>query len=169
MSAQLKGVIGYMNSRGGAGPLNAAGSPVLAGDVWSKYEAPLVPLSDTRPGIANQLFAELSGGSPAAAKNVKPHSAGGMVSEPVYGTGAYSGMPYSFAEDGQSEYVGPLSGNSAPGNPGMPGATNIGQQQMIQLLQTLIRQGQQLPQALGSALSTSGRGGVAHGYYGAQG
>lgn len=183
MAAQLKGVIGYMNARGGRGPLNAAGNPVLAGDVWSRYEAPLVPLSDTRPGVANQLYAELGGGSgPAVAaavqtqkqvagklNQVKPHSGGGVLNEPVYGFGANSGTPYSFAENGQPEFVSNASQAAAAGNPGMQGATNIGQQTLISQNNMVIRLLQQLPNVLGQAIGSSGRSGVQHGYYSPQG
>lgn len=182
MAAQLKGVIGYMNSRGGRGPLNAAGNPVLAGDVWSRYEAPLVPLSDTRPGVANQLYAELGGGSgPAVAaavqtqkqvsgkiNQVKPHSGGGVINEPVYGFGANSGTAYSFAENGQPEFVSSASQSAATGPPGMQGATNIGQQTIIGQNNMLIRLLQQMPNMLGQAIGSAGGTGVRHGYYGAQ-
>ena len=102
LQQQLRGVIGYMNSRGGRGPLNAAGNPVAAGDVWSSYEAPAVRFSDTRPAIADEIYAALQGGSASgalagsniiAAHTVKKHSAGGMINEPVYGIGASSGLP----------------------------------------------------------------------------
>ena len=179
MAAQLRGVIGYMNSRGGAGPLNAAGNPVLAGDVWSRYEAPLVPLSDTRPSIANEVFAMLSSGSSGAAKAIstqnrvnakagqKPHSAGGMVSEPVYGTGAYTGMPYSFAENGQPEYVGPLSGKHGS-TPAMQPMTTYQGQNVVAALNMLVTLWKQFPQALGHAMSQGSGSGVRHGFYGAQ-
>jgi hypothetical protein len=192
LAAQLAGVIGYMNSRGGAGPLNAAGNPVAAGDVWSRYEAPLVPLSDTRPGVANAIYAALGGTGNAyttigSSKNtaatgvssiptlghrlggiIKPHSGGGMVSEPVYGIGLHSGTPYSFAENGQPEYVGPISGGGAQAAPGMQGATNIGQQTLISQNNMMIKLLQQLPYVLGQSIGSAGGNGVKHGYYGAQ-
>ena len=189
MSVQLPGVIGYMNSRGGRGPLNAAGNPVAAGDVWSRYEAPLVPLSDTRPGVANQLYAEL-GGAGASAKAaatasanlsagvatlhghsqggiIRPNSGGGVINEPVLGYGMNSGIPYSFAENGQPEFVSNQS-HSVTAQPGMQPATNIGQQQLISLMQMLVKQNQQLPYAIGGAVSQGAGNGVKHGYYGAQ-
>ena len=192
MGVQLKGVIGYMNSRGGRGPLNAAGNPVAAGDVWSRYEAPLVPLSDTRPGVANLLYAELGGTGNAlttigSSKNaaptgvssiptlghsrggqVKPHAGGGVISEPVYGIGANSGTPYSFAENGQPEFVSNASQAAATGTPGMQGATNIGQQTIINQNNMMIKLLQQLPYAFANGLATGAGNGVKHGYYGAQ-
>lgn len=62
LAIQLQGVIGYMNARGGRGPLNAAPNAVAAGNVWSGYEAPAKPLSDTRPSTANALYARLAMG-----------------------------------------------------------------------------------------------------------
>ena len=193
LAAQLAGVIGYMNSRGGAGPLNAAGNPVAAGDVWSRYEAPLVPLSDTRPGVANAIYAALGGTGNAlttigSSKNaaptgvssiptlghsrgglIRPHAGGGVINEPVYGVGLRSGTPYSFAENGQPEFVSNASQAAATGTPGMQGATNIGQQTIINQNNMMIKLLQQLPQALGNAVGTAGGNGVKHGYYGAQG
>lgn len=174
MAAQLAGVIGYIRSRGGIGAINAAGNPVAAGDVFSRYEAPAVPLSDTRPGIADQIFAMLSGGSAAgaaqgsntiSAHTAKRHSAGGMVSEPVYGIGAHSGKPYSFAENGRPEYVGPLSGNQGQGGAGMQPMTNTQGQQANAQLAMLVKLLQQLPTTLGKAVATGAGNGVRHGYY----
>jgi F0F1-type ATP synthase membrane subunit b/b' len=161
MGKELQGVIGYMNARGGRGPLNAAGnvSPVQAGDVWSRYEAPKDPLSDTRPALADQLYAELGGGTTAAKKAAvtaganaiakagqKPHTAGGTISEPVYGFGQNSGMPYSFAENGP-EMITP--GMDTGGNDNyMQPITQTQGMTIVNLLQTLAQQGQQLPYAL---------------------
>lgn len=179
MANQLRGVIGYMNARGGAGPLNAAGNPVLAGDVWSRYEAPLVPLSDTRPSIAESLYAQLVGSSPSTTKQVtgannvtthtrKPFSAGGMVTEPVYGFGAYSGIPYSFAENGIPEQIVP-GGVAAQGQGGgMQPATTYQAQTTNQLLAMVVKLLQQMPQATGQAISNGAGNGVRHGYFGAQ-
>lgn len=181
MAAQLKGIIGYMNSRGGAGPLNSAGNPVAAGDVWSRYEAPLVPLSDTRPAIANEIFAQLGGGTAAQVKQaiqtqkrvagkvgqVRPHSAGGVVNEPVFGTGKWSGLPYSFAESGKPEYVGPLSG-AAQGPSGMQSMTSIQGQQVAAQLGMVVKLLGQLPTVLARSISAGSGNGVRHGYYRAQ-
>lgn len=160
LGKQLQGVVGYANARGGKGPLNAAGniSPVQAGDVWSSYEAPAVRDSDTRPSVANALYAELGSSTAVAAKavqtqkqvtgkvnQVKPFSAGGMVSEPVYGFGANSGIPYSFAENGP-EMVSP--GSDTPTNPNMPSSTALGQQQTNKLLQQVIQLLAQQPYAM---------------------
>jgi hypothetical protein len=157
LKEQLAGVIGYMNARGGPGPLNAAGNPVAAGDVWSRYEAPASALSDTRPAIANEIYAALGASSPAAAtaaiqtqkqvtgkvNQVKPFSAGGTVSEPVIGFGVNSGTPYSFGENGP-EMVNPGMDTSANDNYMQP-MTSAQAQTVISLLTTLTQQGQALP------------------------
>lgn len=197
LAEQLKGVIGYMNAKGGAGPLNAASNPVEAGDIWSRYEGPLNPLSDTRAEIANEIYAQLKGSSTASDAvtqvgngmvstsagtyaqgglvppstgghhGVRPFSTGGVINEPVAGVGAYSGMGYSFAENGP-EIVSNAGQAAAAGNPGMQGATNISAQAMISLLQTIVKQNQQLPNVLGKAIGGSGRSGVQHGFYKSQ-
>ncbi len=175
MAMQLAGVVGYARARGGIGALNAAGSAVAAGNVWSRYEAPLVPLSDTRPSVAAALFAQLASGGLVPGGNVKnftgytkKHSAGGMVTEPVFGVGQKSGLPYSFAERG-SEYVGPLSGGSQGNGNSVQSVTVRQGQVLITLLQQLVRQGQQLPQSIGRSIGTASGQGVMHGYYGAGG
>jgi hypothetical protein len=196
LAAQLRGVIGYMNSRGGPGPLNAAGDPVAAGNVWSRYEAPLVPLSDTRPAIAQELYALLGGPASSGAQvvngavnggvtsgngggviangysyarggRVKAYSTGGVVNEPVYGQGAYSGLPYSFAENGQPEFVS-NAGQAASGPSMMQPITTYQGKDIVSALNYLITLWKQFPQAIGSAVSTGTGNGVKHGYYGAQ-
>jgi SLT domain-containing protein len=94
---------------------------------------------------------------------------GGAINEPVNGTGLWSGTPYSFAENGQPEYVSNASQAAAQGNAGMQGATNIGQQAIISQNNMIINLLRQQPQVLGNALSTAGGNGVRHGYYGTQG
>jgi hypothetical protein len=202
LQEQLKGVIGYMNAKGGPGPLNAAGNPVAAGQVWSRYEGPASPLSDTRSAIANEIYAELVGTAQAGAKaavstasalaasipkislgslakggwiapqtaggagwrsgaGVKPHSAGGMISEPVVGFGTQSGIPYSFAENGP-EMVSPANG--ADTNNFMQPMTQSQGQQLLNALNQLVQQGQQLPANLAAVqkngLTTGMRRGV---------
>ncbi len=201
LQEQLKGVIGYMNSRGGPGPLNAAKTPVQAGDIWSSYEAPKNALSDTRPSIANAIYAALlgSGGGlktatatavgvagdigkalknvhlaeggwmPGGDHRIRPHSGGGAINEPVFGTGAWSGMGYSFAENGQPEYVSNAGQAQNPGGNLMQPMTTYQGSTVTQQLGMLIKLWQQFPQALGNAMSNSGGNGVRKGYYGAQG
>jgi hypothetical protein len=160
LKEQLEGVIGYMRARGGAGPLNAAGNPVAAGDVWSSYEAPQVKDSDTRPAIANEIYAALGGSTAAGTaaaiqtqkqvtgkvNQVKPFSSGGTISEPVYGFGANSGTPYSFAENGP-EMITPGLNTNGNDNFMQPMTQSQGQA-LLQALNTLVQQGQQLPYAL---------------------
>lgn len=181
MSAQLRGVIGYINANGGRGPLNAAGNPVLAGDIFSsRYERPLVSLSDTRPGLANQLYAELLSSPAAASKaiqtqanvsgklnQVKPHSGGGVISEPVLGYGVNSGTAYSFAENGQPEFVSNQS-QSAAAAPNTDQLLRIALQNIGGQLAVIARQNSNLPNVLGHAISSSGRSGVQKGYFSSQ-
>lgn len=168
MSAQLKGVIGYMNARGGRGPLNAAGSAIAAGDVWSRYEAPLNALSDTRPSVANQIYAELGGSStPSKAVSTtaaKPHSAGGMITEPVAGIGMNSGSTYSFGESGPEQVI---PGGAASVGQQMQPATQTQMMTLINLIQqqnTLLKQ---QPNATGRAISKGMGAGANHGAYAA--
>jgi hypothetical protein len=178
MSMQLKGALGYINGRGGLGRINAAGNPIGAADVFSAMEAPLVPLSDTRPAVANALYAQLLGGKASSSGSavslsqsggLKAHSGGGVINEPVLGFGVNSGIPYSFAENGQPEFVSNLSQARAnAGSGGMPGATTYQAATQIQLLQQAVKLLQQLPYAQARATNQAGSSGVKHGYYGAQ-
>jgi LysM repeat protein len=53
MDTQLAGVVGYIGANGGWGPINAAGGPVGAAQVFSaKYERPAVQYSDIHYGGA---------------------------------------------------------------------------------------------------------------------
>jgi hypothetical protein len=53
MAAQLAGVVGYINANGGFGPINAAGGPVAAAQVFSsQYEKPAIMYSDIHYGGA---------------------------------------------------------------------------------------------------------------------
>lgn len=94
------------------------------------------------------------------------YSAGGMVSEPVYGVGAYSHQPYSFAERG-SEYVGPLSG--APGGGGMGGMNAYQAGRVIQLLEHQNRLLAQMPYSQAQALNQASATGVRRGYFATSG
>jgi hypothetical protein len=59
MGVQLVDALAYINSRGGMGPINAAGriSPLMAAYQMSAYEAPAVPGSDIRENVVSQLYA----------------------------------------------------------------------------------------------------------------
>jgi hypothetical protein len=113
----------------------------------------------TRPGSSEITT---SAGSYAGGGYVRKHSAGGTVNEPVFGFGANSGMPYSFAENGP-EYVGPLSGNGG-GNMMQP-MTSYQGQQLIQYLQQLVTQGAQLPYNLSAAQKGTMKTGQSRGYF----
>jgi hypothetical protein len=53
MSVQLAGVVGYINAFGGFGPINAAGGPVAAAEIFSShFEKPAVMFSDIHFGGA---------------------------------------------------------------------------------------------------------------------
>lgn len=175
MANQLRGIIGYMNARGGPGPLNSAGSPIAAGNVWSRYEAPAVPLSDTRPQIAMQIYSQLAGGGgpvavpggggkgPGGGHHL---SSGGFVNEPVYGFGQYSGLPYSFAESGPEQVI-PGGKATQPAPMVQPMTTHQGGH-ILCALQAMVKLLQQMPYAYAKALSQGGGNGVRHGYYTAQ-
>lgn len=47
--------------------------------------------------------------------SVKKHRAGGVISEPIFGLGLHTGVPYSFGEDG-AEIIHPMSANHGMGN-----------------------------------------------------
>lgn len=94
---------------------------------------------------------------------VKRHSAGGMVSEPVFGVGMSSGRGYSFAEHAP-EYVGPLSGNGV-GNSGLPPMTQYQAGQLIMEQQRTNKLLQQMPYAYASALQGAAGQGVRRGAF----
>lgn len=98
----------------------------------------------------------------------RPHSAGGMLTEPVYGTGAYSGIPYSFAEGGP-EYVGPISGAGAPGNGGIEGMNVHQGHAVVSTLATMVKLLQQMPYTFARGVSNGMGAGVRQGYWSGQG
>lgn len=168
MGVQLRGAMGYIASRGGLGKINAAGSPIGAGDVFSAMEAPAVALSDTRPALANQLYESLmnAGGSNSKAAQTKAFSAGGVTPEGIMGLGTTTGMPYSI---GTGEYVGPLMGNSANAM-GLAGGNTQVLVVLLQKQNDLIAQQNKLlqgaPQAYAQALNGAVGGGVRRAYAG---
>jgi hypothetical protein len=93
---------------------------------------------------------------------------GGVINEPVYGRGAYSGMPYSFAENGQPEYVSNGSQHKAQSGGQMQPMTDMQGHQANAHLAMVVRLLQQLPVVLGKAVAQGGGAGVRHGYFGAQ-
>jgi hypothetical protein len=53
INAELIGVVGYIHANGGFGPINAAGGPVAAAEVFSaRYEKPAIMYSDIHFGGA---------------------------------------------------------------------------------------------------------------------
>ena len=61
MGVQLVDMMAYIGSRGGIGDLNkagAAGGPLAAAELFSAMEAPLVPGSDIRASVVEQLYAQ---------------------------------------------------------------------------------------------------------------
>lgn len=181
LAEQLKGVIGYMNAKGGAGPLNAASNPVEAGDIWSRYEGPKYALSDTRAEIANEIYAQLKGSATASdavtqvgngmvATSAGTYDSGGVLptglTMAVNGTGQseYVLKPTGYAfSGGASEIVG-SNGQMAAAPTGMQGATNISAQAILGTLQGIQRQ---LAQQAARGPQTV-RNGVIHGNFRSQ-
>jgi len=98
----------------------------------------------------------------------RPHSAGGVINEPVYGFGAHSGIPYSFAENGPEQIV--PAGASAHGTTQtMQPMTTYQGQAVLTSLGMMVKLLQQMPYAQAKAMSGSAGAGVRHGYYAAQG
>jgi hypothetical protein len=57
-AAELPGVVGYINANGGWGPINKAGGPAAAAQVFSsRYERPAVLYSDIHYGGAGDPYA----------------------------------------------------------------------------------------------------------------
>jgi SLT domain-containing protein len=102
------------------------------------------------------------------AGSYRGYSGGGAINEPVNGVGLWSGMGYSFAENGQPEYVSNGSQAAASGSSMMQPATNIGQQTIIGQNNRIIQLLAGLPQTVGKAVSQSAGAGVKSGYYSAQ-
>jgi SLT domain-containing protein len=96
-----------------------------------------------------------------------PYSAGGMISEPVFGTGAFSGLPYSFAENGPEQVI-PGGAAMAPGS-GLPGLTQYQGSTLIQLLQQQNKMLAQMPYSQAAAMSGSASRGLNRGYHATSG
>ena len=147
----------------------------LATSILNSYQHGASQLVNTKAGIAVNGGTQAGDGggivangySYAKGGRIRPHSTGGTINEPVHGVGQYSGMPYSFAENGQPEIVSNV-GQVAAQPQGAPTATSWGQNTTNQLLQAICRQLQQNNQAMARGVSASGRSGVQHGYYSAQ-
>lgn len=93
----------------------------------------------------------------------KGYSAGGMVSEPVFGYGKWSGMPYSFAERGPEQVVpGGLATQAAPG---LPGLTQYQGNTLIQLLQQQNKLLAQMPYTQAQAVNQAQAAGVRRGWF----
>ncbi len=97
----------------------------------------------------------------------RPHSAGGMINEPVFGTGAYSGIPYSFAENGPEQVI--PGGQAAQGPGMMQPMTQTQGNALNQQVSMMIKLLQQMPYAFAKGISQGAGGGARHGYYSAQG
>jgi SLT domain-containing protein len=95
------------------------------------------------------------------------YSGGGAINEPVYGRGLWSGMGYSFAENGQSEYVSNGS-QAAAGAGGSDQLVRLALQGMQNTLALIARQNAALPQNLASAVNKSSGAGIRASYYSAQ-
>lgn len=110
---------------------------------------------------------ELDFGWYSGGGQVKPYSAGGMVSEPVLGRGVHSGMPYSFAENGP-EYVGPLSGSAGSGASDA-GLTRFALNRIATLMEQQNKMLAQQPYSMAQALTQANGSGVRRGYFATSG
>lgn len=91
------------------------------------------------------------------------YSAGGMVSEPVFGYGAYSGMPYSFAENGPEQVI-PGGASTATSSIMQPMTIYQGQN-LISVLNQVANLLQQAPYAYAQALTQTNGAGVRRGAF----
>jgi hypothetical protein len=185
LSTQLPMVIKFISTSGDWGvisEMNQATSVLAAANLWGKgverygindVHAEGITLATSilngyKAGNNSTSGTQAAANAIGKAGQVKPHSTGGVINEPVYGYGANSGMAYSFAENGQPEYVSNGGQMAAGASAGMPGATSYQMSTLIGLIQTMVKQNQQMPQAMGQALSQSAGSGVHHGFFGAQ-
>jgi len=116
LAIQMAGIIGFARARPGGWPdgFRTITDPVAAGNLWSRYEAPKNALSDTRPGVAAQVYASL-GGAGLGVSSVGPAIAGALGAVhfasggPVFSSSAlasaqatevheYNAMSYAFAQ-----------------------------------------------------------------------
>jgi hypothetical protein len=98
---------------------------------------------------------------------VVPHSAGGMVSEPVFGYGKFSGMPYSFAERGPEQVI--PGGAASVQNQQLPGMTTYQANTLISLMQQQNKLLAQMPYSQAQAINQANAAGVRRGYFATSG
>jgi hypothetical protein len=98
---------------------------------------------------------------------VVPKSAGGMVSEPVFGYGKFSGLPYSFAERGPEQVI-PGGAAMAPGS-GLPGMTTYQANTLITLMQQQNKLLAAMPYSQAQAINQANAAGVRRGYFATSG
>lgn len=98
---------------------------------------------------------------------VVPKSAGGMVSEPVFGYGKFSGLPYSFAERGPEQVI--PGGASTRSSPGLPGMTTYQAAELIQLQKQQIKLLAAMPYSQAQAINQANAAGVRRGYFATSG
>ena len=164
MATQLPAIIKFISSSGDWGVINqmkSAGSVSQAAWEWGRgVERFGIP--DVHPqglSLASSFMAQggIAGG--------KPHSAGGMISEPVYGFGANSGIPYSFAEHGPEQIIpgGQARGNSS--GSGDPVSARL-LQQILMALQTGNQISRQVPFRQAQAQRAQNSAGLRHGVTG---
>lgn len=78
LAIQMAGIVGYGRANGPWSQLITMNDPVAAGNLWSRqFERPAVALSDTRPGIAQQIFTQLGGVKGGVQGPMAPGSTGG--------------------------------------------------------------------------------------------
>jgi hypothetical protein len=136
----------------GGNSTTAAGQAVaMVNYIKSRYGTP------ANAWAHEQQFGWYSGGGRV------PYSAGGMISEPVFGFGKFSGMPYSFAENGPEQVI--PGGASTASAQGLPPLSQYQGNTLISLLQTLVKQNAALPYSQAQALSASAARGMNRGYH----
>lgn len=140
----------------GGNATTAAGQAVaMVNYIKSRYGTPTAALQHER-----QFGWYNSGGR-------VPNSAGGMISEPVFGFGKFSGMPYSFAENGPEQVL--PGGAAVAQNQGLPGMTTYQANTLISLMQQQNKLLAQLPYSQAQAINQAQASGVRRGYFATSG
>lgn len=131
------------------------------------------PTNALDDAIAGIRYIKAEYGTPAAITGIgKPgtyegYSAGGMVNEPVFGYGKFSGMPYSFAENGPEQVI--PGGAATQSQAGLPGLTMYQGNTLIQLLQQQNKLLGQMPYTQAQAINQANATGVRRGYFATSG
>lgn len=110
LAIEIAGVLGYINQNGGIGEVNAAKNVTQAGQIFSqRFERPAVLYSDTRPGVAQQVYNAIAAASakasdaigtagnaaPTGVSSVPGHAMGGLIGMAAGGNAGGSGAKSS--------------------------------------------------------------------------